>query len=198
MLNLGSKTSSSSQIFTIPSNFRNQAEALKQGHFLDLHVIVFIKYYWITISVTIILSINRWGLYHFKKCRMDNQIYISQLSASLLFYKLLFEVKKIDVRLNNTLKLKFILVFFDSVYPTRPSDTVTKYTVYLPILLVERLLRLSWVLFCYFILWLEKPASKMPCILLFEIEYLFESVSTNPPFLSRPSYTKVQTAIIWW
>ena len=29
-----------------------------------------------------------------------------------------------------TLKLKFILMFFDSVYPTRPSDTVTKYTIY--------------------------------------------------------------------
>ena len=61
---------------------------------------------------------------------MGNQIYISQLSTSLCFYKLLFEVKKIDVRLNKTLKLKFILMFFDSVYPTRPSDTVTKYTIY--------------------------------------------------------------------
>ena len=61
---------------------------------------------------------------------MDNQIYISQLSASLFFYKLLFEVKKIDVRLNKTLKLKFTLMLFDSVYPTRPSDTVTKYTTY--------------------------------------------------------------------
>ena len=61
---------------------------------------------------------------------MDNQTYISQLSASLFFYKLLFEVKKIDVRLNKTLKLKFTLMLFDSVYPTRPSDTVTKYTTY--------------------------------------------------------------------
>ena len=61
---------------------------------------------------------------------MHNKIYISQLSTSLFFYKLLFEVKKIDVRLNKTLKLKFILMFFDSVYPTRPSDTVTKYTIY--------------------------------------------------------------------
>ena len=61
---------------------------------------------------------------------MNNQIYISQLSTSLCFYKVLFEVKKIDVRLNKTLKLKFILILFDSVYPTRPSDTVTKYTIY--------------------------------------------------------------------
>ena len=61
---------------------------------------------------------------------MDNQINISQLSSSLFFYKLLFEVKKIDVRLNKTLKLEFILMLFDSVYPTRPSDTVTKYTTY--------------------------------------------------------------------
>ena len=87
----------------------------------------------------------------FKKCQMDNQIYISQLSTSLRFYKLLFEVKKIDVRLNKTLKLTFILMLFDSVYPTRPSDTVTKYTIYTPILLVERLLKWSWVLLCYFI-----------------------------------------------
>ena len=65
----------------------------------------------------------------FKKCRMDNQIYISQLTASLFFYKLLFEVKKIDVRLNKTLKLNFILMFFDSVYPTRPSDTTTKHII---------------------------------------------------------------------
>ena len=36
--------------------------------------------------------------------------------------------KKIDVRLNKTLKLKFILMFFDDVYVTRPSDTVAKYT----------------------------------------------------------------------
>ena len=61
---------------------------------------------------------------------MDNQTYISQLSMSFFSYKLLFKVKKIDVRLNKTLKLKFILMFFDSVYPTRPSDTVAKYTIY--------------------------------------------------------------------
>ena len=65
-------------------------------------------------------------------------------------------------------------------------------------LLVERLFKWSWVLFCYFIVWLAKPDSKMLCILLFEIEYSLEFVSTNPPFLSRPSDTKIQTAIIWW
>ena len=42
-------------------------------------------------------------------------------------------------------------MLFDSVYPTRPSDTVTKYTIYPPILFVERLLKWSWVLLCYFI-----------------------------------------------
>ena len=128
---------------------------------------------------------------------MDNQIYISKLRAPLFFNKLLIEAKEIDVRLNKTLKLKFILMFFDSVYPTRPSGTVTKYTIYLTILLVERLFKWSWVLFCYFVLWLAKPGSKMPCILLFEIEYWLEFVSTNPPFLFFPSDTKVQTAIIW-
>ena len=44
--------------------------------------------------------------WHLKKCRMDNRIYISQLSTSLFFHKLLFKVKKIDVRLNKTLEIK--------------------------------------------------------------------------------------------
>ena len=88
-------------------------------------------------------------------------------------------------------------MYFDCVYPTRPSDTVTKYTIYPTILLEERLFKWPWVLFCYFILWLAKPGSNMSFNLLFEIEYLLEFVSTNPPFLSRPSDTKIQTAIIW-
>ena len=129
---------------------------------------------------------------------MDYQIYISQLSASLFFYKLLFEVKKIDVRLNKILKLNFILMFFDRVYPTRSSDTVTRYTNYSPILLVKRLFKWFSVSSCYFILWLAKPESRIICILLFEIEYSHEFVSTNPPFFSRPFDTKIQSAIIWW
>ena len=72
------------------------------------------------------------SVYHLKKCWMGNQIYISQLSTSLFFYKLLFEVKRIDMRLHKIVKLKFILMFFDSAYPTRPSDNVTKYTIYPP------------------------------------------------------------------
>ena len=59
MLNLGSKTSPSSQIFTIPSDFLNHAETLRQGHFFDLHVIVFVKNDRITISVPVILSVYR-------------------------------------------------------------------------------------------------------------------------------------------
>ena len=87
-------------------------------------------------------------------------------------------------------------MFFDSVYPTRHFDTVTKNTIYLLILLVEKLFKWSWVLFCYFILLLTKPGSKMPWILLFEIEYSLEFFSINPPFLSRPSDTKIEAAII--
>ena len=101
---------------------------MRQEHFLDLHVIAFVKNGLITISVPIILSINQWSLYHLKKCWIDSQIYISQLSTSLFSYKLLFEVKKIDMSLNKTLKLKFMLMFFDSVYPTCPSDTVKDYS----------------------------------------------------------------------
>ena len=67
MLNLGSKTSPRSQIFTIPSNFRNHVETPRQGHFLDLHVTDFVKNDRITVSVPIILSINQRSLYHFKK-----------------------------------------------------------------------------------------------------------------------------------
>ena len=58
MLNLGLKTSPSSQIFTIPSDFRNHAETLRQGDFPDLHVIVFVKNDQITILVPTFLSIN--------------------------------------------------------------------------------------------------------------------------------------------
>ena len=90
-------------------------------------------------------------------------------------------------------------MLFDGVYATLQSETVAnKYTIYLPILLVERLFKRSWVLFCCFILWLSKPGSKMPCILLCDIGYSLDFVSVNPPFLSRPSDIKIQTAIIWW
>ena len=88
-------------------------------------------------------------------------------------------------------------MLFDSVDLTRPFDTVTKYTVYPPILLVERLHKWSLVLFCYCIVWVAKPDSKMPCILLFEIQYLLELVFTNYPFLSCPCDTKIQEGIIW-
>ena len=37
----------------------------------------------------------------------------------------------------------------------------------------------------------------MPYILLLETEYSLEFVYTNLPFLSRPSDTKIQTAITW-
>ena len=82
-------------------------------------------------------------------------------------------------------------MFFGNVCPTRPSDTVTKYAIYPRTLLVERLFKWSRALFCYFILCLAKHGSKMPSILLFEIEYLLEYVSKTPTFLSRPSDTKI-------
>ena len=130
---------------------------------------------------------------------MDNQIYISQLSTSLFSYQLLFEVKKIAVRLNKTLKLKFMLMFFDRVYPTRPSDKVTKYTILPPILLVERLFKWPWVLLCYFILRLVKLGSKMRCILLFEIECWVEFLEIlffYPDQDSNSYYLVVATAKI--
>ena len=121
---------------------------------------------------------------------MNNQIYISQLSTSSISYKLIFDFKNIVVRLNS----KFILMFFDSVYPTRSSKTVTKYTIYDPpppppphfIGMVLGLILLT------------KHGLKIPCILLFEKEYSLEFVSKNPLFLSRPSETNIEIAIIWW
>ena len=151
MINLGWKNSPNSQIFNIPSNIRNHRWDTERGAFPCPSCYCFVKNDRITVSVPINLRINKWNLYHLIKCRMNNKIYISQLSTSLFFYKLLFEVKKIDVRLNKILKLNFILMFFDRVYPTRASDTVTRYTIYSPILLVERLFKWSSVLFCYFI-----------------------------------------------
>ena len=110
--------------------FETTTEALWQGRFFDLPVIIFVKKDRITLSVPIILSINQWSFYKLKMYRFDNQIYISQLITSFFSYKLLFEIKKIDMRLSKTLNLKFMLMFYDSVYPTRPFDTVTKYTIY--------------------------------------------------------------------
>ena len=66
------------------------------------------------------------------------------------------------------LEIKVYIDVFDIVCATRPSDTVAKYTIYLFILPVERLFKWSWGLFCCFILWLAKPGSKTPCILLCE------------------------------
>ena len=130
MLNLASKTSPSSQTFSISSNFQSHCWGIETGAFPWPLCIVFVKNDRITILVPVILTINQWSLYHLKKYQMDNQLYISQLSTSLCSYKLLFEVKKIDMRLNETFKVKFILMLFDSIYPTGPSNTMAKYTIY--------------------------------------------------------------------
>ena len=59
MLSLGSKTSLSSQVLLFPVVFETNAGTLRQGHFLDLHVNFFVKNDRITISVPVILSINK-------------------------------------------------------------------------------------------------------------------------------------------
>ena len=64
-----------------------------------------------------------------------------------IFLQIIIRSQKVDVRLNKALKLKFILMVFDNVYPTRPFDTVTKYTIYRAIFLVERLFKWSWSYF---------------------------------------------------
>ena len=83
------------------------AGELRPGHFLDLHLIDFVK------------KRPNFNIrsYYFK--------YKSTKSLSFMLSQ-----KKIGVILSKTLKLKFILMFFDSVFPTRPSDTVTEYAIY--------------------------------------------------------------------
>ena len=50
---------------------------------LTFMLFFFVKNDRIAISVPIIWSINQWSFYHLKKCRRDNQIYMSQLVTSL-------------------------------------------------------------------------------------------------------------------
>ena len=106
------------RFFVFSVIFETTTEELWQARFLDLHAIAFAKNDRITISVPIILSINQWSFYNLEKYRLDNQICISQLITFLFSYKLLFEIKKIDMRLSKTLNLKFMLMFFDSLSAT--------------------------------------------------------------------------------
>ena len=70
---------------------------------------------------------------------MKNQIYLSQFCRSSFSYKLLFEVKEIDVKPIKTLKSTFTLMF--SVYPSIPSYTVTKYKIYHPYGICEKIIQ---------------------------------------------------------
>ena len=60
---------------------------------------------------------------------LQSEIHII-IKKVIMFLQFYSKSKKFDMRLNKTLKLKFMLMLFDSVYPLRPSDTVTKYTIY--------------------------------------------------------------------
>ena len=107
-----------------------------------------------------------------------------------IFLQIINRSHKIDVRLNKTLKLKFMLIFFDNVYPTRPSNTVTKHTIYRYLsggIIIQMVLGLIWPLYpMAYKTWLKNP-----CITLFDIKYSLEFVSKNPHFLSCPSDTKI-------
>ena len=132
---------------------------------------------------------------------MDNQIYISQLRTSLCFYKLLLEVKKIDVRLNKrSLYWCFLIVSIRHVLPTPwliKQLTPPPFPLPPP-LPPQTVLGLILLLFCM----ASKTWLKNAFHYTFEIGYSPEFVSTNARFLSRPSDTKIQTAIIsaiiWW
>ena len=85
-----------------------------------------------TISLPIILSIHRWSLYHLKKCRMDNQIYISQLSASLFFYKLLFEVNHYSMANKTWLKNALHFTFWDRIFAHGSRVVFSKSSFFIP------------------------------------------------------------------
>ena len=89
-----------------------------------------------------------------------------------------------------------MLLFFDSVYPTRASDTVTKYTI-CPYLIGGKIIQMVLGL----ILQLYPMASKS--WLKDSLHFTFWDRTFAPvcfyksSFLSSPSDTKIQTAIIW-
>ena len=113
------------------------AGALRQGHWSSCYYFCKkwsnynIKYFCLKHKLMKYLSLK-------KKCRMKNQIYLSQLCRSLFSYKLLFEVKEIDVKPIKTLKSTFTLF---SVYPSIPSNTVAKYTIYHPYEIGEKIIQ---------------------------------------------------------
>ena len=98
--------------------------ALRLEHFLDLHLIIFAKNGRTTTSLAIILSIKYLS---FKKV-LDRQ---SDIHATVKYIFLFLQIIIWGQKdWYETMKLKFTLMFFDSACPTRPSDTVTKYTIY--------------------------------------------------------------------
>ena len=164
MLNLGSETSPSSQILSIPRNFRKYRWGTETGAFLWPSCYCFCKK----------LSTYNISSYYFKHKSIKSQ-------------SSLYHLKKVsDGQSDIHITIKYVFLFLQIIIPSLKKLLWD----------LEILFKWTWVLFCNLILWLAKPGSKMPWILLFEIEYLLEFVSTNSPFLSRPSDTKIQTAII--
>ena len=149
MLNLGSKTSPSSQIFGIPSNFPNHRWGTETGAFPWPSCYCFCKKWSIYNISSYYFKHKLMKFLSFKKLWDGQSVIHITIKCVFIFLQIIIGSQK---NWSETLKLKFTLMFFDSVCPTRPSDTLAKYTVYLPILLVERLFKWYWVLFCCFIL----------------------------------------------
>ena len=104
----------------------------------------------------------------FKKVPIGQEDILIIIKCVITFLQIIIRSqKKIDARLNKTLKLKFLYWCFliESIRHTFWHRD-TRYRIYSPILLVGRLFKWSSVLFCYFILWREKLESKIICILL--------------------------------
>ena len=127
MLNLGSKTSPSSRIFSIPSNFRNHRLDTETGAFPWPSCYCFCKK-WSNYNIS---------SYYFKHKLMKPLSFetVSDGQSNInITIKYVFPFLQIIIRsqknLCEALKLKFILMFFDSVYPIGSSDTVTEYTIY--------------------------------------------------------------------
>ena len=118
VLDLGRKTSPSGQTFCILSNFWNNNWGTVTGAFPWPSCYFFCKK-WSNCNISsYYLKHKSMKFLSFKKVSEGQSDIHVTISYFFISYKLLFEIKKIDMRLSKTLNLKFMLMFFDSLSAT--------------------------------------------------------------------------------
>ena len=127
MLNLGLETSPSSHIFNIPSNFWNHHWGTEKRAFPWSSCYCFCKKRWNYIISSYYFKHKSIKFLSFKKVLDGQSVMHITIMYVFLFLQIIIQSQK---NCRDTLKLKFILMIFDSVYPTRPCDTLTKCTNY--------------------------------------------------------------------